>query len=223
MSAPLFEFRAFGADVAVLRFYPVHGKRLLDLLVLIALAPVALPLILLILGATALEGGQPLYSQMRVGQGGRLFRCWKVRTMVKDADRVLAEVLQTEPALAAEWRRNQKLARDPRITRLGAVLRRTSLDELPQLWNVLAGHMSLVGPRPFTPEQQEMYSASATDTAYYRLLPGITGLWQVSRRNLGSFGERAHYDSRYHASLGLITDLRILWNTAFVVLRATGL
>lgn len=223
MSAPLFEFRAFGAEVSVRRFYPVHGKRLLDLLVLIALAPVALPLTVLILVVTALEGGQPLYSQLRVGQGGRLFRCWKVRTMVRDADRVLAEILQQDGALAREWHRNQKLARDPRITRFGALLRRSSLDELPQLWNVLAGHMSLVGPRPFTPEQQEMYQAGAPDTAYYRLLPGITGLWQVSRRNLGSFGERAHYDSRYHADLGLLTDLRILWNTAFVVLRATGL
>lgn len=223
MSAPLFEFRAFGAEVSARRFYPVHGKRLLDLLLLIALAPVALPLIMLILMTTALEGGRPLYSQLRVGQGGRLFRCWKVRTMIGDADKVLANILQRDAALAAEWRQNQKLARDPRITRLGALLRRTSLDELPQLWNVLVGDMSLVGPRPFTPGQQEMYQASATDTAYYCLLPGITGLWQVSRRNLGSFGERAHYDSRYQADLGLLTDLRILWNTAFVMLRATGL
>lgn len=223
MSAPLFEFRAEGVRVSVPPFYPTHGKRLLDLVIVALLLPVALPLIGLILAATALEGGRPLYCQLRVGQGGRLFRCWKVRTMVVDAEGALAVILRDDPAMAAEWCSNQKLAHDPRITRLGAFLRRSSLDELPQLWNVLAGHMSLVGPRPFTPEQQAIYHSGCPDAAYYRLLPGITGLWQVSRRNLGSFAERAHYDTQYCSRLGLMTDLRILWDTVFVVLRATGL
>lgn len=222
MAAPLFEFRDDVAPVAPRRFYPAFGKRLLDLTLLVLMLPVVLPLIAAILFVTALGGGRALYSQVRVGRDGRLFRCWKVRTMIPEADAVLARILHNNGALAEEWRTTQKLARDPRVTRFGAHLRRTSLDELPQLWNVLSGTMSLVGPRPFTPEQRGLYRNGRADADYYRMRPGITGLWQVSRRNRGSFAERATYDSAYRVRMSFWSDLAILARTVVVVLRATG-
>jgi lipopolysaccharide/colanic/teichoic acid biosynthesis glycosyltransferase len=176
----------------------------------------------LILLATWLEGGSPLYLQARVGRGGALFRCWKVRTMVRGADELLARLVEEDDDIAREWHHHQKLTRDPRITRLGRLLRRSSLDELPQLWNVLNGTMSLVGPRPFTPAQRGLYAGGRGDLAYYDLRPGISGLWQVSRRNAGSFAERVSYDEQYGRSVSLLTDLSILWRTFAVVLRATG-
>ncbi len=222
MAAPLFEFRDDVVPVVRSGLYPAQGKRLLDLTLLLLMLPVAVPLILVVLLVTATGGGQPLYSQLRVGRDGRLFRCWKVRTMIRDADAALAKILHDNPALAEEWRTTQKLARDPRVTRFGAILRRTSLDELPQLWNVLNGTMSLVGPRPFTPEQSSLYRGGQPDLDYYRMRPGITGLWQVSRRNRGSFVERETYDTAYWRQIGLWTDLSILFRTAGVVVRATG-
>ncbi len=222
MAAPLFEFRDDVVPVASRRLYPAFGKRFLDLTLLVLMLPVALPLIAAIILVTALGGGPALYSQLRVGRDDRLFRCWKVRTMIPDADAVLARILRDDPALAKEWNTTQKLVRDPRVTWFGALLRRTSLDELPQLWNVLNGTMSLVGPRPFTPEQRGLYRNGRTDADYYSLRPGITGLWQVSRRNRGSFAERSAYDSVYQTHLGLWTDLSILARTVIVVLRATG-
>lgn len=222
MSAPLFEFRESIADTSPPGLYVTFGKRALDLAVVVLLTPLAVPLIGFILLLTAMDGGRPLYSHLRVGRDGNLFRCWKVRTMVVDADAVLALVLRENPALAEEWARTQKLALDPRITRFGAFLRRTSLDELPQLWNVFCGSMSLVGPRPFLPEQTAMYLRGRLDADYYRMLPGITGLWLVSRRNQGSFAERPAYDAEYSDRIGLLTDLSILLRTVFVVMRATG-
>jgi lipopolysaccharide/colanic/teichoic acid biosynthesis glycosyltransferase len=186
------------------------------------MAPIVLPVLGIVLALTAVSGGQPLYSQMRIGRDGTLFRCWKVRTMVPDADNALAGLLRDNPALDREWRQNQKLARDPRVTRLGAVLRKTSLDEFPQFWNVLIGDMSLVGPRPFLPEQRAQYDSKPCGASYYLMRPGITGLWQVGRRNRGSFSERALFDEDYSGQIGLLTDLSILFRTVGVVLRATG-
>lgn len=222
MAAPLFEFRD---DIVVNDrpgLYITHGKRALDIAMVMFMAPVVLPLIGLILALTALAGGRPLYSQLRVGRDGQVFRCWKVRTMIPDADAALVAVLSADPGLAEEWQHSQKLCRDPRVTRLGALLRRTSLDELPQLWNVLVGSMSLVGPRPFTPEQRRIYHDGHADADYFLMRPGITGLWQVDRRNRGSFAERAAYDAAYFDRLSLWTDVAILFRTVSVVLRATG-
>lgn len=222
MSAPLFEFHETIAEFGPPRFYPVFGKRLFDLSAMILMAPVILPLILIILVSTALFGGRPLYSQLRVGRDGRLFRCWKFRSMVPDADIALGQILRDNPDLAREWQSTQKLRLDPRITRVGRMLRRTSLDELPQLWNVLCGTMSLVGPRPFLPDQKSLYLNGRNDADYYKMLPGITGLWQVSRRNSGIFAERAVYDANYRDSLGFWTDAAILIRTVFIVMRAKG-
>lgn len=222
MTVPYSDFTASSPVRPAIRLYESLGKRCLDLMLVLLAAPVAVPLIALILTATWYQGGKPLYMQNRVGRGGKIFRCWKVRTMVQDADAVLARLIDSNPAVAEEWRINQKLSHDPRITSLGRFLRRTSLDELPQLWNVLNGTMSLVGPRPFTPEQRELY-ADGRDTSYYALRPGISGLWQVSRRSAGSFAERVAYDDEYGQRISLRHDTAILWRTLIVVLRATGI
>ena len=222
MSVPFFEFRENAEPVIHRRVYATIGKRLFDLFLILLLAPVAVPLIAVLALVTMLSGRRPFYAQSRIGRGGREFKCWKIRTMTPNADESLVRILRENPALAMEWQNTQKLARDPRVTRVGALLRKTSLDELPQLWNVVNGTMSLVGPRPFTPEQKQLYRSGQPDAEYYRMRPGITGLWQVSRRNRGSFGERAGYDSAYWTKQGLVTDLAILVSTISVVLRGTG-
>jgi lipopolysaccharide/colanic/teichoic acid biosynthesis glycosyltransferase len=193
-------------------------KRGLDLVLVIAALPVVLPLLLLLALGAGLDGGNPFYCQRRVGRGGRSFRMWKLRSMIVDAEAVLALHLAADPAARAEWTRMQKLKHDPRITRFGRLLRKSSLDELPQLWNVLTGEMSLVGPRPMLPEQRPLYPG----TAYYRLRPGITGAWQVSKRNESRFADRARYDHDYDRRLSLGTDLRLLAATVRAVLRGTG-
>ena len=202
--------------------YRLWGKRVLDVVMTLAMLPIALPIILLAWGVTVCDGGSGFYSQKRVGRHGRLFRCWKIRTMVRDADAVLDRLVAEDATLAEEWRRAQKLDRDPRITRLGRLLRMTSIDELPQLWNVLTGDMSLIGPRPFTPAQKPLYDRMPAADAYYTLRPGISGLWQVARRNAGTFDERARYDRAYADRLSFGDDMRILSQTVRAVLSATG-
>lgn len=198
--------------------YARIGKRALDLAICLALLPVAAPLVLVAALVVARDGGNPFYIQPRVGRNGRVFRMVKLRSMVPDAEAKLHRLLDSDPALAAEWAVNQKLKDDPRITWIGRFLRRTSLDELPQLWNVVLGHMSLVGPRPMMPEQAELYPGSA----YSALRPGMTGPWQVSERHDSAFATRAEYDADYLDSVSLATDLRLLSRTVAVVLRGTG-
>jgi lipopolysaccharide/colanic/teichoic acid biosynthesis glycosyltransferase len=143
---------------------------------------------------------------------------WKIRTMVPQADRLLEAYLAENPEVRREWDLTQKLKCDPRITRFGGLLRKTSLDELPQLWNVFVGNMSLIGPRPMMVDQEGLYPG----TAYYALRPGISGPWQVSKRNESSFAERAKYDTDYYLGLSFRGDLKILAQTVGVVLRSTG-
>ena len=222
MAAPFFEFRDDIVPLDQPSHYAAHGKRALDVALVVVALPVILPVMAFIAIVTALGGGRPFYSQVRVGRGGRAFRCWKFRTMMPGADAALSRILAENCDLAIEWHQNQKLRSDPRVTRFGAFLRKTSLDELPQLWNVMAGTMSIVGPRPFTPDQQDMYPGGRGAADYFLMRPGLTGLWQVSPRNRSSFAERAVYDSAYFAQLGLLTDLRIILRTVGVVLRGTG-
>ena len=181
-------------------------------------APVIVPLVLLLALVVLLDGGNPFYSQERIGRNGRHYRIWKLRSMVVNADQRLAEYLEQNPGARAEWDNTQKLRDDPRVTRFGRILRKCSLDELPQLWNVFRGDMSLVGPRPMMPEQQDMYPGDA----YYRMRPGITGFWQISERNRTSFAARAFYDERYEHDVSLRTDIWVLLQTVAVVMRATG-
>ncbi|MFM2356474.1 MAG: hypothetical protein RLZZ528_2210 [Pseudomonadota bacterium] len=222
MTAPIRDFQADLVRSGPAPLYPVAGKRALDLAMLLTALPVLLAAVAVIALALRLAGGKVFYAQWRVGRNGRLFRCWKFRTMVDDAEVALQQILATDPVRAAEWARFQKLSGDPRITAVGRFLRRTSLDELPQFWNVLRGEMSLVGPRPFTPEQAPLYLGGRRDVAYYRMRPGITGLWQIGPRNTAGFGERALADHDYAETLSLRTDVSILLRTVGVVLAARG-
>lgn len=223
MTVPYADFSDVTPVYVPTGFYSNIGKRLLDIALVVIALPVVVPVLALILAITALDGGKPLYVQRRIGRGGREFSCWKVRTMVHDADRVLDDLMRRDPDMAREWRERQKLSCDPRITAFGRLLRRTSLDELPQLWNVLNGTMSLVGPRPFTPDQKHIYAGGRDSAAYYGMRPGLSGLWQISRRNAGSFAERVRYDEEYGRHLTLAFDLWILFSTVSVVLSATGI
>ena len=198
-------------------FYGV-GKRLIDIVLVIVGAPLVLPIVLVLAIMVRLDGGTAFYLQPRVGKHGRIFKLWKFRSMVPDAEKALETYLAGDAAVRAEWDAHQKLRHDPRLTSIGAFIRRYSLDELPQLWNVLIGDMSLVGPRPMLPNQRPLYPG----TAYYDLRPGITGLWQISQRNSCTFAERATYDNRYAQSISAMTDLMILFRTVGVVFRGTG-
>ncbi|WP_308918162.1 sugar transferase [Jannaschia sp. LMIT008] len=193
-------------------------KRALDLILVFAFAPIVAPIIGLLALLVMRDGGQPFYGQDRIGRGGRVYRIWKLRTMVCDADALLEAHLRTDPAARAEWNSKQKLLAAPRITRIGRLLRKTSLDELPQLWNVVTGDMSLVGPRPMMVSQRRLYRGRD----YFQLRPGITGLWQISDRNASTFADRAKFDTVYNRILSLPTDLGILLATIRVVLRGTG-
>lgn len=199
-------------------FYRSFFKRFLDIAAVLAAAPIVLPFIVFLGLMVALDGRNPFYKQRRVGRDGRIFTMWKLRSMVHDADERLQAHLENDPEARAEWDDMQKLASDPRITRLGRVLRKTSLDELPQLWNVLIGDMSLVGPRPMMPEQQRLYPGAA----YYEMRPGITGYWQISDRNQTTFAARASYDNQYYRDISMSTDASVLLSTVAVVLRCTG-
>ncbi len=199
--------------------YAGFVKRLFDIFFVLLALPAAVPIILICALALRIEGGRAFYTQPRLGRGGRRFSIYKLRTMVPDADAKLERLLRENAALRAEWESTQKLKKDPRITIVGDFLRKTSLDELPQLWNVLVGDMSIVGPRPMLPQQLPLYRLPE---AYFSLRPGITGLWQVSARNEKGFDYRADMDAEYCNELGLVADLSILLQTVGVVLRRTG-
>lgn len=198
--------------------YRNGAKRLLDIFFVLLTLPISLPLILGMICLVALDGGHPIYRQQRLGRNGRIFQMFKIRTMVPGADALLEYHLRKNPDARLEWDETQKLKRDPRITWIGRFLRKTSLDELPQLYNVLKGDMSLVGPRPMMVDQKALYPGKA----YFALRPGITGLWQISERNKSSFAERAGFDNQYMASLSFSGDISILLRTVSVVMRGTG-
>lgn len=193
-------------------------KRCLDVSFVLMALPIVLPVILVLAAVLKVTGNAPFFTQERVGLGGRTFRLWKLRTMVPNAEERLRDYLQGDDAARREWDAYQKLSHDPRITEFGQFLRKSSLDELPQLWNVLIGDMSLVGPRPMMLDQQELYPGSA----YYALRPGLTGTWQISDRNQSTFAQRAEFDAEYERNLSFFKDLKILLATVGVVLRATG-
>ena len=178
------------------------------------------PLMLICAWVIRRDGGAAMFVHYRVGCGGRLFRCFKFRTMRIGAERVLRDVLDTDPALLLEWERTQKLANDPRVTLLGGWLRRTSLDELPQLINVVRGEMALVGPRPVTVSELRRYGPARWQ--YLSVPPGMTGLWQVSGRNRTTYERRVELDELYVRNRSAWLDLKILVKTVAVVVTRDG-
>jgi undecaprenyl-phosphate galactose phosphotransferase len=198
----------------------IDGKRVFD----IAFASVALvfflPLMIIIYLLLAVSCGNALFFHLRVGRDGVPFYCYKFRSMVRNSNQVLIDHLNNNPAAREEWNKNFKLTDDPRVTWCGVFLRLTSLDELPQLFNVLKGDMSLVGPRPIVQAEVELYADRIAD--YYRCRPGITGLWQVSGRNLISYERRVELDSIYAGKQSLLFDLSILVRTVLVVISRRG-
>jgi Undecaprenyl-phosphate galactose phosphotransferase WbaP len=200
--------------------FPCGMKRMFDTLLssaaLLVLSPVMIAVALLI----RRDGGPALYGHPRLGRNGGTFSCFKFRTMVADGDAVLKKHLQENPAAYEEWRATRKLQQDPRITPFGNFLRRSSLDELPQLFNVLLGDMSLVGPRPIVNAEVDRYEGDIAH--YYRVRPGITGLWQVSGRNDVSYAQRVHMDSWYVRNWSLWHDIAILCKTIPALINRQG-
>jgi lipopolysaccharide/colanic/teichoic acid biosynthesis glycosyltransferase len=195
-------------------------KRGGDILGALVLAVIFSPVFLLAFIGAALNHRDALFRHQRVGRDGRLFNCLKFRTMVPEAEKVLARLLAADPDLRAEWERDHKLKDDPRVTTFGRFLRAASLDELPQLWNVLKGEMSLVGPRPVTREELLRYGRNAV---FYELVrPGITGLWQVSGRNFVEYRRRVAMDVLYVKRQSLVLDVWILLKTVIVVVTGHG-
>ncbi|MEP6720239.1 MAG: sugar transferase [Variovorax sp.] len=168
----------------------------------------------------AARAGPVHFWQHRLGQGGHAFRCYKFRSMVENSDALLERHLARDASARAQWEKFQKLDNDPRITRVGRVIRKLSLDELPQFFNVLKGDMSLVGPRPCMVRQRSLYGRSWDH--YCQMRPGITGLWQVSGRNRLPYAERVALDTRYASEWSLWLDMKILARTVWVVLSGDG-
>ena len=200
------------------QMYKKYTKRIVDVALILMALPFLLPIMAIVTVLVALDGKSPFYSQQRIGLLGKTFRIWKFRTMVADAEAKLAKLIADDPEVAREWHENQKLANDPRITWVGRFLRKTSIDELPQLWNVLRGEMSLVGPRPMMTDQRELYPGKA----YFAMRPGLTGFWQISDRNNTTFAARASFDTAYYQQMSLATDAKIIVSTVGVVVRGTG-
>ncbi len=196
-------------------------KRSFDLAVASLVALCFLPLFLTLFVLVRLSSPGPVfYGQRRIGRSHQLFTAWKFRSMVPNAEAVLESHLEKNPTLRAEWERDRKLKRDPRVTAVGRVMRKTSLDELPQLWNVLTGEMSLVGPRPIVMAEVERYGRRYQH--YRRVTPGITGLWQISGRNNTTYERRTEIDEYYVRNWSVAMDLFILYRTVKTVLFTEG-
>jgi exopolysaccharide production protein ExoY len=203
------------------RFYPSYGKRAMDIgLVLLALPAVLVLIFGLALVLALVQGGSPFFGHRRIGRDGQAFTCWKLRTMVPHAEACLQDYLQQNPQAAQEWRDTFKLANDPRVTTFGKIMRQTSLDELPQIWNILKGEMSLVGPRPVTAAEAVLYGPALAK--YQALRPGLTGVWQVNGRNDTSYGARIAMDVEYGNRLSFWRDCRILLATVRAVAARSG-
>ncbi|MER8743745.1 sugar transferase [Mesorhizobium sp. M1004] len=199
---------------------PVGGllKRMLDLIIavtaLVGAAPVMIVVAMLIRMTT---GGPAVFSHSRVGFGGKPFNCYKFRSMVADSEDVLKAYLEANPHMRMEWEKTHKIKDDPRVTFLGRMLRKSSLDELPQLYNIIRGDMSCVGPRPIVKEELERYGDHVGE--YLRMRPGLTGLWQVSGRSSVDYATRVALDSQYVRNWSVWFDIVILFRTVFAVMR----
>lgn len=202
---------------------PVGGaaKRALDIVIAASALIVLSPLMLMIMLVMKLTDPGPIvFGHKRVGFEGKHFHCYKFRSMATNSAELLQRLLQSDPVARAEWETSQKLRNDPRVTKLGRILRETSLDELPQLVNVLKGDMSLVGPRPIVDE--EIYRYSHRFEAYKRVRPGVTGMWQVNGRSDTTYASRVKFDTFYVRNWSVPLDIGILFKTVAVVLKREG-
>ena len=195
-------------------------KRWMDIGFVLMALPFVAPVVLVLAAVLKVTGQSPFFTQDRVGLGGRTFRLWKLRTMVPDAEARLQDFLQKDDVARREWDTYQKLSHDPRITDFGQFLRKSSLDELPQLWNVFRGDMSLVGPRPALPKEVALYDRDAVRRLDVR--PGLTGLWQVSGRSDLPWDETVRLDVFYVDNWSVMQDLSIMMRTAGAVLGSRG-
>ncbi len=195
-------------------------KRVFDIVGSLSIIVALMPILIFLAYKVSRDGGKAIYGHERIGYNGKKFKCLKFRSMVTNSQEVLSELLERDPAAREEWNKDFKLKNDPRITKIGAFIRKTSLDELPQLWNVLVGEMSLVGPRPVVEAELERY---AGDVDYYLMAkPGMTGLWQVSGRNDIDYDTRVYFDAWYVKNWALWNDIAILFKTISVVLKRDG-
>jgi exopolysaccharide production protein ExoY len=217
-------FRARANNATARAFFAAAGEHLflaLQACAALTLLVFILPLmIILAFAICAQDGGPPIFKHCRVGLNGRPFHCWKFRTMCVDADVRLAELLAADPEARREWQADQKLRRDPRITRLGRFLRKSSLDELPQLINILRGEMNLVGPRPIVEAEIPRYGWRYKH--YTAVKPGVTGLWQISGRNEVDYRTRVALDTLYSKKRNVLFDIWIVVCTVPVVLCSRG-
>lgn len=219
--------RFFGNDLVMLREVNhlssgqrAGAKRFFDVVASLALLTLLAPVMLIIAAIIRWDGGPAIYASERLGRGGKPFRALKFRTMVPDADGALRNLIDQDPQAGEEWKSGFKLRNDPRVTSVGRVLRKLSLDELPQLLNVIKGDMSLVGPRPLLPVEREAYGEAFK--FYCQCVPGITGPWQVSGRNNLDYQRRIELNTWYAKNASVRTDLSILFRTLSVVFRGVG-
>ncbi len=219
VSSSLAAVRAESGPQRLFRYRVI--KRSMDIVLVILAGPVLIPLFLAVAAAVRFTSPGPvLFSHRRIRKHGAFFTMWKFRTMCLDSAQVLEDFLAANPEARAEWRESHKLRHDPRVTRVGIFLRRFSLDELPQFWNVLQGTMSLVGPRPIVAAEVEKYGDHFAD--YCKVKPGLTGLWQVSGRSEVTYEERVQLDCRYVREWALTNDAKILSRTTFSVVNQDG-
>ncbi len=200
--------------------YRSSTKRMLDLIISALLIPSILPMIGILWLIARSDGGSGFFAHERIGKDGRKFKCFKIRSMRQDAEKFLEAYLEENEDARIEWENDRKLKNDPRISKFGGFIRKTSLDELPQLINVIAGDMSLVGPRPVVEDELNKYGNKRS--YYLSVKPGITGLWQVSGRNDVSYDERVQLDMDYFKRMSLALDLKIILMTAFSVMKKSG-
>ncbi|MCV6823003.1 MULTISPECIES: sugar transferase [Halocynthiibacter] len=200
--------------------YQRHFKRVFDIgLALILLIPTAIVVAALWLGARR-NGGSGFFAHERLRQDGSSFKCWKIRTMCEEADEKLHALIQQNEAAALQWANSQKLKDDPRVTPFGRYLRRSGLDELPQIWNIIVGDMSFVGPRPITQEEAPRYKNAIW--AYRATKPGLTGIWQTQGRKNPCYQQRIQMDKEYAHSVSALLDIKLILKTVRVAFAQTG-
>ncbi|MCR5723546.1 MAG: undecaprenyl-phosphate galactose phosphotransferase WbaP [Treponema sp.] len=196
-------------------------KRIIDLLLLLISSPLVLPVTVIVaLLVKCTSKGPIFYGHKRIGKNGREFKCWKFRSMVIDADKQLEKILAENPEMRAEWEKDRKFTNDPRVTPIGKILRKTSIDELPQFFNILTGEMSFIGPRPVTTPELEKYGTQAE--FILSVQPGLSGMWQISGRSDTGYEERITLDSYYIQNWSIWLDLWIIIKTVYVVVKGKG-